>query len=39
MEGAPQARIAEIIRTQAEFVEVKVIGEFEDPQWVVMPGG
>jgi heme-degrading monooxygenase HmoA len=39
MEGAPQARIAEIIRTQAEFVEVKVIGEFEDPQWVVLPGG
>jgi heme-degrading monooxygenase HmoA len=38
MEGAPQARIAEIIRTQAEFVEVKVIGEFEDPQWVVLPG-
>ena len=39
MEGAPQARIAEIIRTQAEFVDVKVIGEFEDPQWVVLPGG
>jgi heme-degrading monooxygenase HmoA len=38
MEGAPQERIAEIIRTQAEFVEVKVIGEFEDPQWVVLPG-
>lgn len=38
MEGKPDARIAEIIRAQAEFVDVKMIGEFEDPQWMVLPG-
>jgi heme-degrading monooxygenase HmoA len=38
MEGKADARIAEIIRAQAAFVDVKVIGEFEDPHWVVLPG-
>lgn len=38
MEGKADARIAEIIRAQGAFVDVKVIGEFEDPQWMVLPG-
>lgn len=38
MEGKADARIAEIIRAQSAFVDVKVIGEFDDPQWVVLPG-
>ncbi len=31
-------RVRAIIAEQAEFVEVSVIGEFEDPEWVVEPG-
>ena len=27
-----------IIAEQAEFVDVRVIGEFEDPDWIVNPG-
>lgn len=37
MEGRGDTRVAEIIRAQAEFVDVKVVGEFEDPEWVVLP--
>jgi heme-degrading monooxygenase HmoA len=37
MEGNADARIREIIATQAEFVDVRVIGEFEAPEWVVEP--
>jgi len=39
MEQRPDSRVARIIRAQAEFVDVEVIGEFEDPQWVVLPPG
>lgn len=28
-----------IIRSQAPFIDVRVIGEFEDPEWVVLPPG
>ncbi len=30
--------VRRIIREQAEFVEVRVIGEYEDPEWIVEPG-
>lgn len=38
MEASPSDEVQRIIREQAEFVEVRVIGEFEDPAWVVEPG-
>lgn len=38
MEGRADERIAAIIASQAPFVDVRVIGEFEDPEWVVLPG-
>lgn len=38
MEGQPNALIKAIIKQAAPFVEIKVIGEFEDPEWVVLPG-
>lgn len=37
MESNPSALVEGIIREQAEFVDVRVIGEFEDPEWVVLP--
>ena len=38
MEAYPSAEVKRIIAEQAEFVDVRVIGEFEDPDWVVNPG-
>jgi heme-degrading monooxygenase HmoA len=38
MEAHPSAEVRRIIAEQAEFVDVRVIGEFEDPDWVVNPG-
>ena len=38
MEANPSAEVRRIIAEQAEFVDVRVIGEFEDPDWVVNPG-
>ena len=38
MEASPSDDVRRIIREQAEFVEIRVIGEFEDPEWVVEPG-
>jgi len=38
MEDDPSAEARRIISEQAAFVEVRVIGEFEDPEWVVQPG-
>jgi hypothetical protein len=29
--------VAAIIRSAAPFVDIKPIGEFEDPEWVVKP--
>lgn len=37
MEQEPDERVRRIIAEQAEFVDVRVIGEFEDPEWVVIP--
>ncbi len=38
MEANPSDEVGRIIAAQAEYVEVRVIGEFEDPEWVVEPG-
>ena len=38
MEADPSADVKRIIAEQAEFVDVRVIGEFEDPDWIVNPG-
>jgi len=35
MEASPSAEVQRIIAEQAEFVDVRVIGEFEEPDWVV----
>ncbi len=37
MEASPSEEVRRIIAEQAEFVDVRVIGEFEDPDWVVNP--
>ena len=37
MEEAPSAQVERIIQEQAEFVRIRVIGEFEDPEWIVDP--
>lgn len=39
MEAEPSAEVQRIIGEQAEFVDIRVIGEFDDPDWVVTPGG
>ncbi|MDK1024157.1 MAG: antibiotic biosynthesis monooxygenase [Gammaproteobacteria bacterium] len=38
MEARQSELVRKIIAEQAEFVEVVVIGEFEEPEWVVLPG-
>ncbi|MDY7116487.1 antibiotic biosynthesis monooxygenase [Halomonas sp. SSL-5] len=38
MEAQPAPRVKEIIKSAAPFCEIRVIGEFEEPEWVVMPG-
>ena len=38
MEANPSTDVLEIIASQAEFIDVRVVGEFEDPDWVVLPG-
>ena len=35
MEASPAEDVRAIIEEQAKFVDVRVIGEFEDPDWVV----
>ncbi|MFU8817719.1 MAG: antibiotic biosynthesis monooxygenase family protein, partial [Pseudomonadales bacterium] len=37
MESQHDPRVRDIIAAQAEFVDIEVIGEFEDPDWVVEP--
>ena len=37
MEAAQNERVKAIISEQAEFVDVRVVGEFEEPEWVVLP--
>ena len=36
--SAPE-RVQEIIQSQAPFVEIRFIGEFEAPEWEVLPPG
>lgn len=38
MESRPDERVRAIIAEQAQFVNVRVIGEFEAAEWVVEPG-
>lgn len=38
MEGNRPETVKRIIAEQAEFVDVRIVGEFEDPDWVVEPG-
>ncbi|MDH3531358.1 MAG: antibiotic biosynthesis monooxygenase [Gammaproteobacteria bacterium] len=37
MEASPSAEVQKIIAEQAEFVDVRVIGEFADAEWIVAP--
>ena len=37
MEGAPAEAVQQIIASQAAFVDVQLIGEYEAPEWVVLP--
>lgn len=37
MEASPAEEVARIIASQAPFVDIRVIGEFEAPQWQVIP--
>ncbi len=39
METVRDPEIQRIIEAQAEFVDINVIGEFEEAEWVVLPGG
>ena len=39
MEADPPAEIAAIIATQMPHVAIELIGEFEAPEWEVLPGG
>jgi heme-degrading monooxygenase HmoA len=38
MEATPSATVQRIIEGEAEFVDIRVIGEFEDPEWIVKSG-
>ncbi len=37
MEAAQDERVGAIISEQAQFVDVRLLGEFEEPEWVVLP--
>jgi quinol monooxygenase YgiN len=37
MESRHDKKIAEIIQSAAPCCEIRTIGEFDDPEWVVMP--
>lgn len=38
MESQQKEKVKEIIQTQAPFVDIELLGEYEDPDWVVYPG-
>ena len=38
MEDRADERVRSIIAEQAEFCDVRIVGEFADPDWVVAPG-
>lgn len=37
MESVHNPKVAEIIRSAAPFCEIRPIGEFHEPEWVVLP--
>ncbi|MCZ6616659.1 MAG: antibiotic biosynthesis monooxygenase [Gammaproteobacteria bacterium] len=37
MEAEQTERVKVIISEQAEFVDVRLLGEFEEPEWIVLP--
>jgi hypothetical protein len=37
MEGKHDATVSAIIRSAAPFCDIRLIGEFDEPEWVVMP--
>ncbi|GAB5452004.1 MAG: hypothetical protein Hals2KO_23320 [Halioglobus sp.] len=39
MEGNPSAEVEAIIRSQLPYVEIRLIGEYESPEWMVLPDG
>ncbi|MDX1732745.1 MAG: antibiotic biosynthesis monooxygenase [Halioglobus sp.] len=39
MEGDPSAEVQAIIASQLPFIEVHFIGEYEAPEWAVVPEG
>ncbi|MCK2149366.1 antibiotic biosynthesis monooxygenase [Marinobacter alexandrii] len=39
MESKHNSSVAEIIRSVAPIVEITPLGEFEEPEWVVLPPG
>jgi heme-degrading monooxygenase HmoA len=39
MESAPSEEVDAIIAAEAGHVDIRVIGEFEDPEWMVEPPG
>ena len=38
METTPSEQVRSIIASQAPFVDIRVVGEFDDPDWIVLPG-
>ncbi len=38
MESRPDEQVHRIIRSQAPYVDIRLLGEFEEPEWVVEPG-
>lgn len=36
-ESTRDPRVKAIIGAQAQYVDIRVVGEFEDPEWVVLP--
>ncbi|MDZ7645520.1 MAG: antibiotic biosynthesis monooxygenase [Woeseiaceae bacterium] len=37
MEARPDEAVRRIVAEQAEHVDIRVVGEFEEPEWVVEP--
>ncbi|WP_148864030.1 antibiotic biosynthesis monooxygenase family protein [Marinobacter fonticola] len=37
MEGQHNPEVADIIKSAAPFCEIRAIGEFDEPEWVVLP--
>jgi len=37
MDAEQNERVKAIISEQAEFVDVRLLGEFEEPEWVILP--